>query len=46
MEEPRKPILDCLLYRWFGIETSLYKVYWKKYCNYMQYLLVRNGKTA
>ena len=46
MEEPRKPILGCLLYRWFGIETSNYQRYWRNYCNYMQYLLVRNCKTA
>ena len=39
MKEPKKPKLSNLLYRLFGIETFKYKVYWKKYCNYMNYLL-------
>lgn len=39
MVEPKRPILGCLLYKYLSIETSKYKKYWKKYCNYMNYLL-------
>lgn len=39
MTEPKKPILSSIIYKLFGIETFRYKVYWKKYCNYMNYLL-------
>lgn len=39
MVEPKKPILGYLLYKYLGIETFKYKVYWKKYCDYMNYLL-------
>lgn len=39
VKEPKKPLFDCLLYRWFGVETSRYKIYWKKYSKFMQYLL-------
>ena len=40
MKEPKKPMLGHFLYKYFGIETPEYKVYWKKYCNYIQYLLI------
>lgn len=43
VKEPKKPLFDCLLYRWFGVETSRYQRYWKKYSNYIQYLLVVNS---
>ena len=39
MKEPRRPILGYLLYKYFGIETSSYRFYWRRYCNYMNYLL-------
>ena len=40
MKEPKKPIFDCLLYRWFNIETSRYQRYWKNYCKFIQYLII------
>lgn len=42
VKEPKKPLFDCLLYRWFGVETSRYQRYWKKYSKFMQYLLIEN----
>lgn len=39
VKEPKKPLFDCLLYRWFGVETSRYQRYWKSYSEFMQYLL-------
>ena len=38
-KEPKKPLFDCLLYKWFGFETSKYQKYWKEYCNYMNNLI-------
>ena len=43
VKEPKKPVLDCLLYRWFGVETSRYQEYWKNYSKYIQYLLTINS---
>lgn len=42
VKEPKKPIFDCLLYRWFNIETPRYKRYWEKYSKFMQYILIQN----
>lgn len=42
VKEPKKPIFDYLLYRWFNIETPRYKRYWEKYSKFMQYILIQN----
>lgn len=42
VKEPKRPILGYLLYKYLGIETYNYSIYWKKYCNHMQYLLIMN----
>lgn len=42
VKEPKKPLFDYLLYRWFNIETPRYKRYWEKYSKFMQYILIQN----
>ena len=45
MVEPKRPILGYLLYKYLDIETFKYKVYWKKYCNYINYKLIMSKPT-
>lgn len=39
---PKRPIIGHILYKYFGIETSRYKRYWKSYCIYMHNSLILN----
>lgn len=39
MEKLKRPLIPHLLYKWFGIETTRYKQYWKRYCEIMQFEL-------
>ena len=40
--EPKRPIIGHILYKYFGIETPRYKKYWKRYCVYMHNSLLFN----
>ena len=39
MEPIKCPKFDCFLYKYFGIETKLYKKWWKYYSECIQLLL-------
>ena len=42
MFEPKKPVLGAWLFKVFGIETTEYKSYWKRYCVWMQIQLINS----
>lgn len=44
MFEPEKPVLGAWLFKVFGIETTKYKQYWKRYCIWMQIQLINSKR--